>query len=224
MTRPLRFALIPTNGRACFKLCLDAIKPQVDHVVVVEGGPKVQMLGLNEGFSIIREPEMNISRWWNLGLHLIEHRVRDKDFSEGQETAHWDVAILNDDTIVPAGWMDAVCSAMRQENAAAACSGGTTIPYQVVHREPGPVGLITRMKGFGFVLAGEKGVRANEQLRWYFSDDHVDWSARRLGGMVVVPGYGVEHLHPNEQMTAELQAIVPEDAARFHAYWGKRPW
>lgn len=217
MTTP-SFAIIPTNGRACFKDCLAAIDEQVDDVVVIEGGPDAQVLSLDLEVSIIREPELNISKWWNLGLTVVESKAR--EWGEKQ----WNVAILNDDTIVPPGWMTACTTAMRQENAAAACSGGGATPHLIVHKTPGPVGLMTRMTGFGFVLAGEKGIRANEQLRWYFSDDHMDWMARRLGGMVMVPGFGVQHLYPNAQMVGELQETVPEDAAHFFAFWGMRPW
>lgn len=213
----MRYALIPTNGRPCLKECIAKIRGQVDEIVLVEGGPEAQMLNWAD-FPIIREPELNISKWWNLGLALIESRARE------HEHPKWDVAILNDDALVPTGWMDAVADTMREVGAAAACSGGNAVPYQTMHTEPGPVGLMTRMKGFAFVVAGEKGIRADEKLAWYFSDDHVDWMARRLGGMLVVPGMGVEHLYPNSQMTAELQAQVAEDAAHFYAYWGMRPW
>lgn len=215
-----RFALIPTNGRPCFKECYEAVRPQVDEVVVVAGGPEADTVDLIQWptASLIREPELNISKWWNLGLELIYTRVRDLGVTK------WDVAILNDDVIVPVGWVEAVAGPMRGIGAAAACSGGTGVPYPIIHREPGPVGLVTRMKGFAFVLAGEKGIRADEKLRWYFSDDHVDWMARRLGGMLVVPGWEVDHLYPNAQMSAELQETVPADASHFHAYWGHRPW
>lgn len=218
MPDPLNFAIIPTNGRPCFKDCLTAIEPQVDEVIVVEGGPDAQPMFWVQ-HPLVRDEDLNISKWWNEGLALVETIARTA------EVKQWNVAILNDDTIVPAGWMKACTAAMRQEKAAAACSGGTAIPHQVVHREPGPVGLMTRMKGFAFVLAGEKGIRANEQLRWYFSDDHVDWMARRLGGMVTIPGYQVEHLYPNGQVTPEMHEIIAEDASRFTAYWnGMRPW
>ena len=213
---PMSYALIPTNGRPCFKECLQAVKDQVDNIVLVEGGPNAQMLTDYE--SVIREPEMNISKWWNMGLRLIESQAR------AERLTQWDVVVLNDDAIIPIGWVHAVASAMREAGAAAACSGGNGVPHQVLHTEPGPVGLMTRMKGFAFVLAGEKGIRADEKLRWYFSDDHVDWMARRLGGMLMIPGFSVNHLHPNMQMTGELQETVPEDAAHFYGYWGKRPW
>ncbi len=211
------FAIIPTNGRSCFKDSLYAIEPQVGDVVVVEGGPDAAYVPWVE-HPIIREPELNISKWWNLGLTLIESRMT------AQNVPQWNVVVLNDDVIVPPGWVLAVTTAMRETGAAAGCSGGSAVPWQVLHTEPGPVGLVTRMKGFAFILAGEKGIRADEKLRWYFSDDHVDWMARRLGGMVMIPGMGVEHLHPNAQMTAELQATVPNDAAHFYSYWGQRPW
>jgi hypothetical protein len=218
MTDIPQFAVIPTNGRPCLKDCLYWIEGQVDEVILIEGGPDARMLSLDMEYPLIREPDLNISKWWNLGLALVESKVREWGGKQ------WNVAILNDDTIVPAGWMDAVSSAMREENAAAACSGGMATPYRVIHKEPGPVGLTTRMQGFGFVLAGEKGVRANEQLRWYFSDDHVDWMARRLGGMVMIPGFPVNHLYPNGQVTPQIQEVIAEDAALFHAFWGQRPW
>lgn len=217
MPDPVRFAVIPTNGRPCFRDCLMSIESQVDEVIVIEAGPNVTPVPWVK-HPLICDTNLNISKWWNEGLDMAQL------LAKGAGAGKWDVAILNDDTIIPAGWMDAVSSAMREENAAAACSGGTTVPYRVVHREPGPVGLITRMKGFAFTLAGEKGLRANERLRWYWSDDHVDWLARQLGGMVIIPGCGVEHLYPNQQMTPEMQEMVAEDAAKFVAYWGKRPW
>lgn len=216
-SQPWRFAVIPTNGRPCYKLCLEAIDKQVNSIVMVEGGPDAQMLSVEGHYSVIREPELNISKWWNLGLALCESKAKQ------MKVPKWDVAILNDDVIVPSGWMQAVSEGMRAVGAAAGCSGAHG-PHTVLHQQPGPVGLATRMVGYAFVLAGEKGVRANEQLRWYFSDDHVDWMARRAGGMAMVPGHTVQHLHPNAQMSGELHATVPEDAARFAAYWGMRPW
>ena len=220
MARPPRYALIPTTGRPCLKDCIDAIRDQVDKIFLVQGGPQTEPLVWDD-YPIITEPELNISKWWNLGLTVIESRLWDLH----HRAMPWDVAILNDDAIVPRGWMDAVCAAMRETGSAAGCSGGTSIPYRVIHHEPGPVGLMTRMKGFAFVLAGEKGVRANETLRWYFSDDHVDWLSRQLGGMVMVPGFPVEHLYPNGQVTPEMHQIIAEDAQAFTAYWGgMRPW
>lgn len=215
------FAIIPTNGRDCFRRCLEAVYDQVDRVYVVEGGPDAKVL--NDGFddydfTIIREPELNISRWWNLGLQLIANRAR------ATNLAKWNVVILNDDAIIHPQWVRTVEAAMRGMGVAAGCTGSPT-PIPTLHTQPGPVGLATRMQGFAFMLAGEKGVRANEQLKWYFSDDHVDWLSRQQGGMVCLPGNLVEHLYPDGQVTPEIQEQIARDAHTFTQYWnGMRPW
>jgi hypothetical protein len=215
------FAIIPTNGRECFADCLRSVYDQVDRVYVVEGGPDAKLIdaGVDYGrdFSIIREPELNISRWWNLGLALISDRMRE------HKIPRWNVAVLNDDTIVPPGWVKVLTQRMRDKGAAAVSSGNPN-PIPALHTTPGPVNLSTRLQGFAFILAGEHGVRANEQLRWYFSDDHVDWLSRQRGGVLSVPGMSVEHRFPNGQVTSEIQEMIAKDAATFQAYWGMRPW
>lgn len=216
------YAIIPTNGRPCFKDCLAAVEHQVDDVIVIEGGPNARLFGAisdygDHSFAIIREPELNISKWWNLGLNLVADRARENRWSR------WNVVILNDDALLPAGWVDVVAAKMRQMYAAAGCTGNPN-PIPAFHTHAGQVDLATRMQGYAFMLAGEKGVRANEQLKWYFSDDHVDWASRQLGGMVSIPGYHVRHLYPNSQVTPEVQKMIAEDATKFVAYWGARPW
>lgn len=216
------YAIIPTNGRPCFKECLEAVLYQVDRVIVVEGGPNAAYVDSttdDHDLSVIREPDLNISKWWNLGLSLIADRVQ-----EYHGKIKWNVVILNDDAIIPRGWVAAVSSTMRLMGAAAASTGNPN-PWPILHQNPGPVDLSTRLQGYAFMLAGEKGVRANEQLHWYFSDDHVDWMSRQHGGTLSIPGHHVRHLYPNGQMTAELQVQIAEDAKAFTAYWaGMRPW
>ena len=216
-----RFVVIPTNGRACLKDCLQAIQPQVDSVILVYTVPYAEgelRVPVGQGIVLrdLRRPP-NISRWWNQGLHtakLVMDQVQDTEY---------DVAVLNDDVIVPPGWFDAVSNGMRFYGGAAGCSGG---PYAnpIIHHVTGPVDLSTRLQGYAFILAGEKGIRANEDLRWYFSDDYVDWKAREAGGTVMVGGNHVNHLYPNAQMTPELHVICGEDAGKFLSIWGRMPW
>lgn len=216
------FAIIPTNGRDCFRQCLEAVYRQVDRVYVIEGGPDAKLidpdLEYGSDFTIIREPELNISRWWNLGLQMIADRAHQYRMSK------WSVVILNDDAIIPADWVRTVDGVMRQLGVAAASTGNPN-PIPALHTQPGPVNLATRLQGFAFMLAGEKGVRANEQLKWWFSDDQIDWLSRQRGGVVSIPGHRVEHLHPNGQMTPEIQEQIAKDAHTFAQYWnGMRPW
>lgn len=227
----MRFAVIPSNNRPCLRDCIAAITPQVDHVIVVWNGPAAG----SDGFSVGHLPDytalndggdVSISRWWNMGLTHARMVVGSSGWGAGRSNEprpKWDVAILNDDAIVPPGWFDAVSQTMRDLKAAAGCSGGHD-PMPVLHTQPGPVGLETRMQGFAFMVRGEAGLRANEDLKWYFTDDYIDWESRKLGGMVMVPGFHVQHLHPNGQVTPEIQAQTAADAQTFVDIYGMRPW
>lgn len=208
--------MIPSNGRECLDDCIEAIQQQVDQVIVIDTGKAYERLGnFNHHQSIIRMPcsvPNNISHWWNEGLNLAQSLNHDVEL--------WDVAIVNDDAIVPPGWFEAVATGMRARQAAAGCSG----QHDITWRTADPVPLDMRMQGFAFILAGEEELRANEDLHWYFTDDYIDWESRKLGGMTMVNGWPVEHRHPNGQLTHELAALIPQDAERFQALYGKRPW
>lgn len=209
-----KYAVIPTNGRPCVKECLDAIIPQVDAVLLVENGQAVPPQ--EKVYKFWDSGDINISRWWNRGIdwaRWMANRQGADDFF---------LAVLNDDAVPYEGWMNLVVGHMDALGAAAGCTGSVT--SYVLHQQPGPVGLWTRMTGWAFVLRGNSGVRANQNLKWYFSDDYVDWTARELGGMVMVPGAPVDHRHPNGQMTPELQVQSGIDAATFQEIWGLMPW
>lgn len=211
-----RFATVPTNGRDCIEQCLDALIPQVDVVLVVETMGCVLPRRANVARHVDRGPA-NISRWWNHGLRWAEYRA--------QRAGHdsWDVAVINDDVILPDGWFDAVSAGMRETGAAAASSGGRG-PSPILHTEPGPVDLLTRMQGFAFMLAGEKRLRVDERLVWWYGDDMLDWTARQNGGTLMVPGFHVTHLFPNGQMTADKHVQAGIDALTFKNHWGMTPW
>ena len=219
--RRQRFVIIPTNGRECLDRCLAAIRPQVDMVVLIKTKEFVRH-GHHPDPGLVSFQDydgVNISRWWNDGLFAAAEAVVKQD----PGPTKWDVAIINDDVIVPEGWFDAISGSMRQLRAAAGCSGGTG-RMPVLHTQPGPVPLDTRLQGFAFIVAGEFGLRANEELRWYWSDDYMDWESRKLGGMVMIPDFHVEHLYPNQQVTAEMQVMIAEDGQKFVDLYGMRPW
>lgn len=217
-----RIAVIPSNGRDCLNQSLAAIRGQVDHVFLVLNGDSSTLSdwalpNLDDVTGVWSPVSDNISKWWNLGLAMAH------GFAADRQVLTWDVAIINDDVIVPEGWFDRVSGVMRQMQVAAACSGGRG-PWPVLHTRPGPVNLLTRMQGFAFMMAGEKGLRADEDLVWWAGDDDLDWRARQAGGMVMVPAFHVDHLYPNGQMTPERHVQAAKDMATFEAKWGKRPW
>lgn len=218
-----RFAVIPSNGRPCLAQSVAAIKDQVDQVIIIQNGDKSLKWDDHDNIKVLwTDVSDNISLWWNLGLEYAENNRHTLESNLGLY-ATWDVAVINDDVIVPPGWFDRVSGIMRQMQVAAACSGGHE-PQPRLHIRAGQVNLYTRMQGFAFILAGEKGLRADEALAWWTGDDDLDWRSRELGGMVMVPGFHVEHLYPNGQMTPERQVQVAKDMATFVEKWGMRPW
>lgn len=219
-----RYAIIPTNGRACLKDCLMAIAPQVDVTIVVYTVDQVDgEIQPVQGYLLRDTAEpVNISRWWNRGLETVRGHQLGRSALTHPSDLH-DIAILNDDAIVPEGWFDAVSAGMREHGAAAACSGSTVGTQFLI--EPGPIpGVSNPLTGFAFMLAGEKGLRANEDIHWYFSDNYIDWESRKLGGTLMMSGWPVQHLHPNAQMGHDLIARVAVDAQNFVDLYGMRPW
>lgn len=216
-----RYVVIPSNGRECLIGCLENIRPQVDMAFVVFTGESISERErdriLRYGYIIYEGPQdPNISRWWNQGMDVVADCVLERV----PGPTKWDVAVLNDDAIVPEGWFDAVSGTMRQMGVAAACSGGYGMP--VLHTQDAAPPLATRMQGFAFILAGERGLRADEQFVWYCGDDDLGRRAAIAGGMVMVPGFHVNHLYPNGQTA--LHSHIPGDMQRYVDKWGGRPW
>ena len=215
-----RFAVIPTLGRDCLQDCLKAIQPQVDYTILIHAPTEDEVLERPEKsilFYVSPLEKRNISRWWNMGIHWAKKWVR----MSSVRITQWDIAILNDDAIVPDDWFGHLSGRMRQMNVAAASMG--QVPMPVLHTRPGTTQLHQRMEGYAFMLAGEQGVRADESLEWWFGDNDIDMQSRLKGGTVILPG-SVEHRYPNGTTVGELAAQTAVDAQRFVDKWGFRPW
>jgi GT2 family glycosyltransferase len=224
MNRPYRAAVIPTRNRHTMLAdCVDSIEAQVDHVFVIDNLSNPQIDGRAwENVTVLLMPEdpPNISRLWNKGLAAARHVAR-----RVLSHAEWDVAVLNSDVVVPPGWMDALSAAMRSTTAVLAypdqCGGTETI----LHTKAEPVDLRQRITGYAYLLRGEAGLRLDETMQWWYSDDALDWEARELGGALLVPGIPVEHRCPNESTDArpELREQAARDRETFIAKHGKAP-
>lgn len=229
MTGRLRAAVIVTRDRPDqFHACLDAIAPQVDQIAVVAHAQPGYVLpelfdvrerraGVGIGIAPYSVDTANISMMWNIGLQMIN------DCMQGLP---YDVAVLNDDAIVPDGWFDTVTHHMHQLG----CAAGSTAPTDVlqtiaVHTKPGPINLHTRMTGYAFILNSLAQIRANEDIRWWLSDDWIDWTARERGGTVVIPGHRVAHPEGGgTPVVGELADWFEEDKIKFQDRWGALPW
>lgn len=201
----LRYAVIVTRDRpGDFEDCVAMIAPQVHAIVVVAhmDPPYVRDTLLQHGMAwqviSYNEDPPNISRMWNLGLEAAAVAA------PGRRPPPHDVAILNDDVVVPPDWFDRVASEMWTNGSTAGC----------VARPDDP-----RMTGYAFVLNGDADLRADEQFQWWYGDDDLQKQAERLGGVAFAPGPGVEHRHPNSTTVGVLAEIAAEDSRRYTRKW-----
>ena len=198
-----RAVVIPTRDRPqAFARCLAAVGPQVDLVVVVAHmNPGYVLAGPRYRTDMLpyQEDPPNISRMWNLGLQHVASVMG----------AHYDVAVLNDDAIVPPDWFQRVTDTMHTQHAAAGCV-----------RRP----TDHRMTGYAFILDGDKHLYADEQFQWWWGDTDLQRQAEQVGGVAFAAGPDVEHLFPNSTTVGELAEIAGEDRQRFAAKWGQVPF
>lgn len=212
-----RYAIVPTHNRPRLLLGLVAsLGPQVDHIVVVDNAsdPPVDEVALQAAaepdcrVSVLRDGEQppNLARLWNVALDFIA--------PDGDGT-WFDVAVLNDDACVPAGWFDACAAGLREDKAAIAHTAPTTPRLLTeVHNDP-----TNRMCPHAFVLRGELGLRADEAMRWWYFDTDLDLRARQAGGVLSVPGPAVVNALANTTTVGRLAEQASEDRATFEAKW-----
>ena len=220
--RPYRYAVIPTYNRPDILLrALAAACAEADRVFVIDNGDDPDLEApRGDGWYVLGVPMRppNLSKLWNIGINLAaEHAYM-------RRAEQWDVAVLNDDAIIPPGWFTAVSTQMRNWEAAAGSSGLGASTGAYVHRTPGTTALPLRLQGHAFILKGEAHLRADERLEWWCGDNDLDMQARRAGGTVIIGGWPVEHLHPDQSTRGELAAQTGVDMATFVDKWGWRPW
>lgn len=225
MSEIFRAAVIPARDRHdMLHDCIESVVDQVDRVIVIDNlsNPPIDPDPWHGKVGVVSLPidPPNISTLWNVGLSLADAQAHRAAADE------WDIAVLNSDVVVPAGWMLSLSMAMRSTTAVLAYPdqhGGRDV---VLHTKAEPVDLRQRITGYAYLLRGEAGLRLDESMAWWFSDDSLDWEARESGGALLVPGIPVEHRAPNisTHERPELLEQTGRDRATFARKWGRTPW
>jgi GT2 family glycosyltransferase len=219
-----RAAVIPARDRHDLLAdCIDSVIDQVDTVIIIDNlsNPPIDV-GRWYG-KVVRRPSSidppNISVLWNMGIDLADTGAT----LRGAE--RWDIAVLNSDVVVPAGWVETLSTAMRSTTAVLAYPDQHGGREELLHTRAEPIDLRQRITGYAYMLRGEAGLRLDESMAWWYSDDDLDWRAREQGGALLVPGIPVEHRAPNvsTQERPELQEQADRNRQTFITKWGKAP-
>lgn len=162
---------------------------------------------------IVDDGDINISRWWNLGLDWIEEQ--DYDYEHH-------VLVLNADARIQVKDIARLSAALDRDPSAVMAGPKPEFGTSKETR-PVPLGIHVRVPGFCFMLTSLNPIRADEQFRWWCGDDDLEWRARKLGGTLRVGRIEYGHLGDGVPK-GELLALAKEDLIRFEAKWGIRPW
>lgn len=224
-----RYAIVLTHNRpAELERCLEAIVPQVDEVLVIDNAsiPRTRLAAeLIGNVYLFREEQQppNLSRLWNLGFQYFDDMQLTKDRLGHRE---YDLAVLCDDAYVHPTWFLEVASGMRLYDAAAASTHGISSVTQEIFKTGPDSDIMNRMCSWAFIVAGEKGLRADERLQWWWGDTDFDWRARAAGGMLITVGPVVINERPNDFTYSKpgLAEQAGRDAAMFQEIHGWRPW
>lgn len=224
-----RFAVILTHNRPeLLAQCVAAIGPQVDMVIVVDNAsdPPAQVVtGESWRTVLLQIPDQppNLAKFWNLGIRAAMNTY---DASPHLAPAH--IAVLCDDAIAPPGWYAAVVEAMTASGAVVGCSdpwGSLPAGQTRMKTEPDSA-IMERMPGHAWILDPVSPVRPDESMLLWWCDTTIDWDARKAGGMVMIGGYPVPNVRPNDFTNSkpELAERAGMDGEAFVRRWGWKPW
>lgn len=168
------------------------------------------------------EQPPNLTRLWTVGLEQCAIEAAYWGFDE------YDVAMLNDDAVMVAGWFEPIAEAMRLTSAVVAYSHPHLAgPYMKTEPDRD---IMYRLHGPAFVMRGELARHEGDPLwpditiKWWFQDTDLDWRARALGGMLAIPGPYIQNTGANSSTVGELAEQAGRDRQAFTDKYGWTPW
>jgi glycosyltransferase involved in cell wall biosynthesis len=223
----LDLAFILTHNRPeHLRRCVRAIAPQVDRICVIDNASNppitVEDLPPHQVHTLITDYEQppNLARLMNVGFEWADREAVEWSYEM------WNVAVLCDDVIVPEGWFTAVRHALRNTSAVAGSTHQSRPVELPILKRLFDQDIHNRMQGSAFVIKGEVGLRADEDMRWWWQDTDLDWQARKVGGMIIAPGPVALNERPND-FTYSVPGLAEQagrDGETFRKKWGFKPW
>src|SRR5262249_9184444 len=208
--------------RACHRPRLDELRCSLSHlnhpmdrIVVVTTLPDPIDPGELPGVTVLLAPEAgtNISRWWNAGLDWI---------SEHHEIGPYEVLCMHSDVRIEWSTLARLRSVLRGYNLAMVGADRYRVATSAVETrydlEAWPAGH--RIPGECALVAGDLGLRFDEQFRWRYVHDDFEWQHRKTSGTGLVRGVTFERGGGPGLIGARGEYA---DRERFVAKWGGPP-
>lgn len=170
---------------------------------------------------LLRYPatDINISKWWTLGLNHIASHYGPDDI--------WDVLLIETDARITPQAVDTLRDHMRVLDTVMAGADWHHVlgdqSYKVRRDNAAWGGFENRIPGIAAVISGETGIRHDPEFRWWLADDDFEWQHRVNGGTVLVGGLEIQHVGTQGPLTGERLKAWEEDQGKFLAKWGGLP-
>lgn len=175
-------------------LTIDDVSGYADHVVLCS-------------FS-----EPLIARWWNAGLDYIRERA----------TSEHEVLAISSD-YVGASYSVAMLGVFLRQHNLTMAGPNPWSNHQQFFDISTPRHSQGRVPGGCWMLAGESGLRVDEDFRWWYSDDDFDMQARQRSRSGIIPDTRLV-AEADTPLSEEKQRWAVEDRAKFIVKWGQEPW
>lgn len=221
-----RYAIVPTHNRPAKLLSLVvSLGQQCDRIVVLDNAStppvdeKYLQAAVPDGCTVEvicdEEQPPNLARFWN----VMFARCEEVFGWPADRPDVWDVAVLNDDSVVPAGWYNAAATALREHETAVVAHTGDRPIFAPDLLTDFNFDRSRRMAPHAFVVRGEAGLRADESMRWWYFDDDFSRQAIQAGGVLGVPGPVVINSQANQSTSGVLVEQAEKDRQAFEAKW-----
>ena len=163
--------------------------------------------------------QFNISALWNIGLDWIDRHHS----HSGNRTRGYAVTVLNDDVLVDASFCQAMANATSVHGVDVASPGSH---YAIVRGPARQIALHNRPAGYAWTIRGRSGIRVDETMKVWYSDDDLWQQALEGRGYVLLPNFSVQHRDANGNFSRNpwWQEQAGRDREVFVKKWGFQPW
>jgi len=134
----------------------------------------------------------NISRWWNRGIRYA--------LDQGDADV---ILVLNDDVVIPDGWLYQAVSAIRGGNSGASADRGQ---YYMI-------------SGYAFAINPHHNILADENLVWWYGDDDIQRQCEEANGFVIFESKKVENKY-GDSSQSRMQDQIALDREYYQNKWG----